>query len=61
MQFISRFIRDEAGSNAMEYGLIVGLISLALVSGATVAGTNLNTIFTAVGTKLATAASGLSA
>jgi pilus assembly protein Flp/PilA len=51
-----RFSKDEAGSNAIEYGLIVALISIAVVTGATSAGTSLGTMFASVSTKLATAA-----
>jgi pilus assembly protein Flp/PilA len=53
MDFLKSFLRNEDGSNAMEYGLIVGLISLALVAGATVSGTSINTMFNFVGTTLA--------
>jgi pilus assembly protein Flp/PilA len=54
-----RFISDESGATALEYGLIAGLISLAVVTGATAAGTAVNTIFTAIGTKLAAAATAI--
>ena len=47
-KFISKFARNDSGSNALEYGLIVGLISVAIVAGATTAGTGLNALFTAV-------------
>jgi len=47
--FISRFTDDESGSNALEYGLIVGLISLAIVTGATAAGSALGNLLTAIG------------
>jgi pilus assembly protein Flp/PilA len=53
--FVSRFARSESGSNALEYGLIVGLISLAIVAGATTAGTGMNTLFTTVATAITTA------
>jgi len=52
MRFINRFIRDESGSNALEYGLIVAFVSLAVVAGATTAGTALGGMFTALGTRL---------
>lgn len=45
---ISRFAADDAGANALEYTLIIGLVSLAIVVGATAFGTSLNTWFTAV-------------
>lgn len=59
MKIISRFSRDESGATALEYGLIAGLISLAIVTGATAAGTSVNTIFVAVGTALTTAATAI--
>jgi len=40
-----RFFGDERGSNALEYGLIVGLISLAIATGATAAGSTLGGFF----------------
>jgi pilus assembly protein Flp/PilA len=49
---IGRFAKDESGSNALEYGLIVGLISLAIVAGAGAAGTALNTLLSDIGTKI---------
>jgi len=50
-----RFANDESGSNALEYGLIVGFVSLAVVTGATAAGTALGTMFTTLGTAITTA------
>jgi pilus assembly protein Flp/PilA len=44
-----RFVRDESGSNALEYGLIVGLISLAIVAGAGAAGGALGALFNTIG------------
>ena len=55
----NRFISDNSGATALEYGLIAGLISLAVVTGATAAGTAVNTIFVAIGTKLAAAATAI--
>lgn len=49
---IGRLAKDESGSNALEYGLIVGLVSLAIVTGATAAGTALGGMFSALGTRL---------
>lgn len=53
------FVRDPAGSNALEYGLIVALVSLAVVAGAAVAGTDLGALFTAIGAKLSSVTSGI--
>ena len=57
---IGRFAKDESGSNALEYGLIVGLISLAIVAGAGAAGTALNTLLSDIGAKITTQATQIS-
>jgi pilus assembly protein Flp/PilA len=48
----SRFIRDEAGATAIEYGLIAALIAVVIIGALQVIGTNLTTKFTAVGNAL---------
>jgi pilus assembly protein Flp/PilA len=45
---IVRFLRDESGATAIEYGLIAALISVAIISVVTTMGTKLNTTFTSV-------------
>lgn len=54
-KIFARFMKDESGATAIEYGLIAALISVALISGATVLGTELNTTFTELKNKLAAA------
>ena len=39
---ISRFISDESGATAIEYGLIVALIAVVIIGAVTTLGTNLN-------------------
>jgi pilus assembly protein Flp/PilA len=56
---LRRLFTDDKGSNALEYGLIVGLISLAIVTGATAAGGALGTIFNAATTEVTTVAAGI--
>jgi len=51
-KLFSRLLKNDSGSNALEYGLIVGLISVAIVAGATVAGASLGALFTAIGTTI---------
>lgn len=46
MQNIQSFVRDEEGAVAIEYGLLATLIALAIVVGAGLVGTSLNTMFT---------------
>lgn len=53
--FLRLFSRDEKGVTAIEYGLIAAIISLALISGATVAGPALKEMFVDIGNKLETA------
>jgi pilus assembly protein Flp/PilA len=59
--FLRRFSRDESGSNALEYGLIVGFVSLAIVAGASAAGTALGTMFTKIGTAVGTVTTSITA
>jgi pilus assembly protein Flp/PilA len=42
---ILRFLRDEEGAAAVEYGLLVALIALAVVIAVRAIGANLNTVF----------------
>ena len=49
---ISRFIRDESGATAIEYGLIAALIALAIITGAGALGNSINAKFTKIGTTL---------
>ena len=44
-----RFLRDEDGVTAIEYGLIAALIAIAIIVGAALVGTNLNTLFNRIG------------
>jgi pilus assembly protein Flp/PilA len=52
MNLISRFIRDESGATAIEYGLIAALIAVVIITGVTAVGTNLSGTFTTLSTKL---------
>lgn len=47
---VTRFINDESGATAIEYGLIAALISVALIGGATSLGTNINSRFSTTAT-----------
>ena len=42
---ISRFVRDESGATAIEYGLIAALISVVIIGVLTSVGNNLSTKF----------------
>jgi pilus assembly protein Flp/PilA len=49
---IARFVKDESGATAIEYGLIAAGISLAIIAVVNGLGTNLNAKFTAINTSL---------
>lgn len=49
---LKRFILDDSGATAIEYGLIAGLIAIALILGATAVGDSLDGIFTTAQTEL---------
>ncbi|EKS9800846.1 MULTISPECIES: Flp family type IVb pilin [Burkholderia] len=51
---IKRFLRENDGVTAIEYGLIAGLIAVAILAGASTIGTNLGNMFTNLGTCLTT-------
>jgi len=50
-----RFVKDESGATAIEYGLIAALISVALITGATTLGNTLNSQFQSLSNKMTNA------
>jgi pilus assembly protein Flp/PilA len=52
MSVFARFVRDESGATAIEYGLIAALIAVVIIGAVTAVGTNLSTTFTTVSTSL---------
>lgn len=53
MKLVSKFLKDESGATAIEYGLIAALISVAIIAAATTLGGNVATTFTTVGDAVA--------
>ena len=51
-QFLRRFGQDETGATAIEYGLIVALISVVIITGVTTIGSNMKTKFTTAATAI---------
>jgi pilus assembly protein Flp/PilA len=49
---IARFVKNESGATAIEYGLIAAGISLAIIAVVNGIGTKLNTQFTTINTSL---------
>lgn len=52
MKLVARFVKNESGATAIEYGLIAALISVAIIGGATALGTSINTTFSDIEKKL---------
>jgi pilus assembly protein Flp/PilA len=52
MSIVSRFLRDESGATAIEYGLIAAGIAVAIITAVQTLGTGLETTFTSVTTAL---------
>jgi pilus assembly protein Flp/PilA len=49
---IARFVKDESGATAIEYGLIAAGISLAIIAAVNGLGTTLNAKFTSINSSL---------
>ena len=52
-----RLIRGETGATAVEYGLIVALIAVAIITAVTAVGTHISATFTNVSANIAAAGS----
>ena len=54
IQAAKRFVRDEEGVTAIEYGLIAALIAVAIITAVTAVGANLELLFNYISTQLKT-------
>lgn len=52
MNAIKKFIRDEEGVTAIEYGLLAAFVALAIITAATNLGTEIGNLFGKITTKL---------
>ncbi|MGA8571010.1 MAG: Flp family type IVb pilin [Desulfobaccales bacterium] len=52
MGTIKRFLKDESGATAVEYGLLVALIAAVIITAVTTLGTNLSGKFNTVATQI---------
>jgi pilus assembly protein Flp/PilA len=52
VNLVSRFIKDESGATAIEYGLIAAGISVVIITAVNGVGTALTTKFNAISTSL---------
>lgn len=51
-KFVTRFLKDESGATAIEYGLIIALMATIIVAAFTILSPKLTGAFTRVGAKL---------
>ncbi len=51
-KLFARFLKNESGATAIEYGLIAALIAVAIMAGAGAVGTSLNTKFDEISTSV---------
>jgi pilus assembly protein Flp/PilA len=49
---ITRFLADDSGATAIEYGLIVALIAVVIITAVTTLGTHLNTSLSKAGSAI---------
>jgi len=47
-RFLTRFVKDESGATAIEYGLIAASIAVVIITAVQLLGTNLTTTFNSV-------------
>ena len=55
MKFVSKFMSDESGATAIEYGLIAALIAVVIIAAVTTLGTSLSATFAKVSGSLVAA------
>lgn len=51
-KFISKFVSDESGATAIEYGLIAALIAVAIITALTLLGDNISAAFDEIATEI---------
>lgn len=49
---LKKFVQNESGATAIEYGLIAGLIAVVIITAVTAIGTRMNAKFTTISTAL---------
>ncbi len=52
MKFVAKFLKDESGATAIEYGLIAAATGLALVATMPTIKSNLSSTFSSIGSSL---------
>jgi pilus assembly protein Flp/PilA len=55
LSYIKTLANDQDGATAIEYGLIAGLIAVAIITAVTLVGTDLSSLFAGIAGKVASA------
>ncbi len=53
-KFVTRFLKNKSGATAIEYGLIAALVAVAIITGLSTLGKNLNGTFQNVAANVST-------
>ncbi len=54
-KIVTRFLKDEGGATAIEYGLIAALVAVVIIVGLTSLGSNINGTFSTVANNVSSA------
>ena len=52
MTSLQRFLVDESGATAIEYGLIAALVAVGIITAVTLLGTNISNTFTSIANQI---------
>lgn len=52
MTHLTRFLKDDSGATAIEYGLLAALIAVAIIGAVTLLGSNLAKKFSTIASKI---------
>jgi pilus assembly protein Flp/PilA len=55
LNLLKKFVKEEEGATMVEYGLMVALIALVVIAGATVLGQEIRDLFSGAATTVSTA------
>jgi len=55
MKVFARFVKDESGATAIEYGLIAALIAVGIITAATLLGNTISGLFNSISNTMSAA------
>ncbi len=51
-KFVTKFVKNESGATAIEYGLIAAMLCVALIAALTLLGNGIGNTFNGIGSKM---------